>query len=219
MVPMVDLFEIGQSKSSNDRDFKLTFKDNIGTVEAIQSFLPGETIIESLNWNNTDLLIFQGNMIRHNKHDCAFIDLSFQENKDDKLNEKRKQFFKTHFAFQGELYSYISECLSETNLFPKRLMFFFYTSVLDEKELSQEDPKTNHLELDKIVLEEGINQLKSILELGATNLEQDRKRLDESTTSLERSLITYKIDQKIILQRIINKYQQKIEEIGAEDIL
>lgn len=219
-MPMIDLFEIGQSRSSEDREFDLVIgEDGLGRIGAIKSFLNDDVLVENLNWNNTDLLVYHSMILKNNKNECAFVELTFEDNKDDKLIDKRKALYSKFFKFETELDSHVSVCLNEKNLFPANWLFFVYVLVMDEKELGQEDHKFVKLENDRIVLEEAVNQLKAILELSGTNLEQDRKKLETVQSELEKTLVNYKIEQKIAIQRVINSYQSQLETLGKEDIL
>lgn len=92
--------------------------------------------------------------------------------------------------------------------------------MLDEIELEKEDIKRFGLEGDKIVLEYAKNYLKSLLDVYPTKLENDMERVKRENIEPDRKLaVSYLIEQKKYLVKLIEVYENEISKLIREDTL
>lgn len=92
--------------------------------------------------------------------------------------------------------------------------------MLDEIELEKEDIKRFDLEGDRIVLEYTKNALLNILEFYPTKLENDLERIKKANIEPDRKVaISYLIEQKKYLMRLIEIYENEISKLVKEDTL
>ncbi len=103
--------------------------------------------------------------------------------------------------------------------YPRRLLFYYYTLILDETDLDKDDPKRVGLEGDRIIVEYVKNAFKSILNRYPTTLENDIERLNKETNSQRKVLIKYLIGQKRLLVKLIDVYQNELYKLVKEDSL
>jgi Rubisco LSMT substrate-binding len=100
-------------------------------------------------------------------------------------------------------------------------MFYFYTCMMDEHDLEKLDPKRTNLEEDKIVLEYSKERLRAVYDLYPTKLEQDLELLKavKDQDSVVTLAIKYRIEQKKILLKLIDIYDNELLKLIKEDIL
>lgn len=92
--------------------------------------------------------------------------------------------------------------------------------MLDEIELDKEDIKRFGLEGDRVVLEYVKNAFQSILDLYPTKLENDLERIKKANIEPDRKLaISYLIEQKKYLNKLIEIYENEINKLVKEDTL
>lgn len=92
--------------------------------------------------------------------------------------------------------------------------------MLDDLELDKEDIKRFGLESDRIVLQYAQNSLQSQLDLYPTKLEQDLERVNKANIEPDRKLaISYLIEQKKYLIKLIEIYENEILKLVKEDTL
>ena len=92
--------------------------------------------------------------------------------------------------------------------------------MLDDLELDKEDIKRFGLESDRIVLQYAQSSLQSQLDLYPTKLEQDLERVNKANIEPDRKLaISYLIEQKKYLIKLIEIYENEISKLVKEDTL
>ena len=93
--------------------------------------------------------------------------------------------------------------------------------MMDDQDLEKLDPKRTNLEEDKIILEYAKERLRAVYDLFPTKLEQDIVLLQQDNNSNpNRTLgIKYRIEQKKLLLRLIDVYDNELLKLIKEDIL
>lgn len=100
---MHDLIAFKESPRNPSKVFKGEInKEGVSHTKAITSFYKDEEVYENIGWNNENLLTYQGKLVENNFHDCYSLTLVFSERKEDKLANKRKDFFKKYFMFDSQ---------------------------------------------------------------------------------------------------------------------
>jgi len=90
---------------------------------------------------------------------------------------------------------------------------------MDESDLKRDDPKRTGLELDKIVLETAKGGLQNVVDLWPSKLESDIERLNAETDPYKKVILSYKVEQKKVLIRVIETYQNEIYKQNKDDVL
>jgi hypothetical protein len=90
---------------------------------------------------------------------------------------------------------------------------------MEDSELDKQDPKRTNLEEDKLILEYAKERLRAIYDLFPTKLEEDEEKLNTETDYRIRLAITYKIEQKKYLLRLVETYNDELLKLIKEDIL
>ncbi len=91
--------------SANEEKVSVFEKDlntSIVTVKSHKDFKKGEEVTVSGRINGMNLLTYQGVVIENNYFDCYGLVLSFSQNKDDALSQKRKEFFAKFFLYDTQ---------------------------------------------------------------------------------------------------------------------
>ena len=90
---------------------------------------------------------------------------------------------------------------------------------MEDNDLDKQDPKRVNLEEDKLILEYSKERLRAIYDLFPTRLEEDEERLNTETDSRIRLAISYKVEQKKYLLRLVETYNDELLKLIKEDIL
>lgn len=92
---------------------------------------------------------------------------------------------------------------------------------MDEHDLEKLDPKRTNLEEDKIVLEYSKERLRAVYDLYPTKLEYDLELLKSINDydEIKSLAIRYRIEQKKLLLRLIDIYDNELLKLIKEDIL
>jgi hypothetical protein len=90
---------------------------------------------------------------------------------------------------------------------------------MEENDLEKTDPKRTNLEEDKLILEYAKERLTSIYDLSDTKLEEDEENLKQETNTKLKLAISYKIEQKKYLLKLIELYNNELFRLLKEDIL
>ena len=90
---------------------------------------------------------------------------------------------------------------------------------MDETELEKLDPKRSNLEEDKLILEYSKERLKAIYDLYPTKLHEDEDKLAREKDEKLIKGISYKIQQKKYLLKLIELYTNELMKLIKEDIL
>lgn len=92
--------------------------------------------------------------------------------------------------------------------------------MLDEIELDREDIKRIGLEEDRVVLQYVKNALQSQLDLYPSTLKNDLERVNKADIEPDRkTAISYMIEQKRYLTKLIEIYENEINRLVKEDTL
>ena len=90
---------------------------------------------------------------------------------------------------------------------------------MEENDLEKTDPKRTNLEEDKLILEYAKERLTSIYDLSDSKLEEDEENLKQETKTKLKLAISYKIEQKKYLLKLIELYNNELFRLLKEDIL
>ena len=90
---------------------------------------------------------------------------------------------------------------------------------MEENDLEKQDPKRTNLEEDRLILEYAKERLRAIYDLFPTKLEEDEDKLSKETNPKIRLAISFKIEQKKYLLRLIDTYTDELLKLTKEDIL
>lgn len=219
MVPMIDIVAIRENPSNPTKIQKITSENNVAEAKAISDFAAGEQVYDNLGQSNDIYLLYQGFVLENNFHDCYNIQLTFSERKEDNLVDKRKSFFQKFFMFDRTHIDLIDECISTKNPFSRRVLFYFYTCIMEETDLEKSDPKRVNLEEDKLIVEYSRERLRAIYELFPSKIEGDKERLAQEQDPRIRSVIAYRLEQKKYLLKLIDIYNDEYNKLLKEDIL
>lgn len=111
------------------------------------------------------------------------------------------------------------ECIYPESPFSRKILFFYYTLMMDEIDLKQTDPKRSGLEQDRIILEFAVNKLRSHL----NEIRETAKELYElynmENYYFKKQVYLYKAQQINLLKRIITEYEETYYRIIKEDSL
>lgn len=90
---------------------------------------------------------------------------------------------------------------------------------MEDNDLDKQDPKRTNLEEDKLILEYAKERLRAIYDLFPTKLEEDEEKLNSETDPRIRVAISYKIEQKKYLLKLVDTYTNELLKLIKEDIL
>jgi hypothetical protein len=156
------------------------------------------------------LLIYYGTTLENNEeNDCYSLSLTFTERKDDNLASQRSQFFSKYFLFDRNHFDVIEECLKLSKPFDRRILFYFYVLMMDANDMEKEDPKRNNLEQDKLIVNYTKENFIAIEKLSQTTLAEEEERFIKETNPLIKHFIKYKIQQRKLLRKIIEAYEEQ----------
>lgn len=91
--------------------------------------------------------------------------------------------------------------------------------MMEEPELELTDPKRFDLEQDRIILEFVKNNLQNHYDLYPTKLEHDEERLSKEQDSTLKTWLSFKVQQKKLLLKMIDKYNSDLNKIMKDDTL
>lgn len=173
----------------------------------------------SFGYTSDHLLLHYGKVLDGNQHDCLSLGLSFSERKDDNLIGKRSSYFGKYFLYDRNHFDLIEECVRPSDAFPNRLLFFYYTLMLDENDLEKPDPKRVNLDEDKIIIDYARNSFISMDSLFMNSLEKEKERFNEERDEKIKALIHYKILHRNLLKRFVDVYAEHYLMLIKEDSL
>jgi hypothetical protein len=90
---------------------------------------------------------------------------------------------------------------------------------MDDLDLTKPDPKRSGLEDDRIIIETMKNALKSLLDLYPSSLDQDKFKLKQEQEGSKKMIFKYIIEQKNILIKLIDLYDEQINKLTKDDSL
>jgi hypothetical protein len=90
---------------------------------------------------------------------------------------------------------------------------------MEDNDLEKQDPKRTNLEEDKLIVEYAKERLRATYDLYPTKLEDDEERLAKETNPRVKLVISYKIEQKKYLLRLVEIYNDELLKLIKEDIL
>jgi hypothetical protein len=170
----------------------------------------GNEVKRNPNKNGVNLLIHYGIALQNNdRNDCYLLTLAFSNRKDDSLIQHRIKFFSKYEMFDSIHEDLIDECIKPNNPFSRRILFFYYTQMLDQIDFSMEEPKRDFIEQDRIVIHFIKENLEALDTLSSTTIKEEEDKLSKETNQLKKVFIIYKIQQKRLLRRLIEKYSDQ----------
>jgi hypothetical protein len=98
IVPMLDFARFKEIQEKNKNKFDENKKADI---KANENYNKGQEVYYNLGASNNDHLIYHGITLENNPNDCYNIFLSFTDNTDDDLKDKRKEFFSKFFMYDS----------------------------------------------------------------------------------------------------------------------
>lgn len=154
-----------------------------------------------------NLLIYYGVSIEDNEeNDCLSLGLTFSERIDDKFVQERIRFFEKFYLFDRNHFDLIEECVNINN-FSRRILFYFYTSLMDLNELNKTNPKRINLEEDKIIINYGYNYLKELEKRNSKDLQKEIEEIIIESDTLIKTIKKYKLQQRKLLIKYIEKFR------------
>ena len=90
---------------------------------------------------------------------------------------------------------------------------------MEENDLEKTDPKRTNLEEDKLILEYTKERVIAMYDLYPTKLEEDEERLELQTNAKIKLAISFTIEQKKYLLKLIDLYDNELLRLMKEDIL
>ena len=216
LLPMLD----SVSFESQDEFFNPEINNETRVVKVLsdKAFKKNDKISLLMNLRNERYLLYYGRIVENYKYDCFTFSLSFSSKKEDSLAQRRVSFYQKYFLFDSNEVDLIEECVNPDEPFSRRVLFYFYTLMMDEFDLKQTDPKRVGLEQDRIILEFSINQLRSTLSLIDNSHELAQKIKGESNY-IKNNAYKYKFTQINLLKRIINAFEDNYMMLLKEDSL
>lgn len=222
LVPMLDLANFKENKDHPEKVLKLAFAKGDNKVTQFKSFeniSHGQQIFINKGLNNDKYLISHGMVIKDNSYDCFSMSLSFSSRYDDPLSKQRKTFFAKFFLYDSNYTDEIYECISAKKPFSRRFLFYYYTLLMDENDLTKTDPKRVGLENDRIIVEYVKDALQGMLDINLTTKNVDQAAIDAETEPYKKHVLQYILEQNKQLQELIYVYHQQALKLNKEDIL
>jgi hypothetical protein len=219
LIPMLDLVNFKESPKNPSRTLRLKYDESETTpVKSQSDVAKGNEVFENLPLNSDNLLLYKGIINDNNFHDCFSFTGNFEDRSQDGLTRMRNYVFSKYFLFDEN--ERIDECISTKDPFSRRFLFFFYVSMLDEFEMDREDIKRIGLEEDRVLLQYVKNALQSQFDLYPSKLKDDLERIQNPEIEPDRkTAILYMIQQKRILLKLIEIYENEINRLIKEDTL
>jgi hypothetical protein len=91
--------------------------------------------------------------------------------------------------------------------------------MMDESDMDKQDPKRFGLESDIFLLDYIKNALKTQYELFPTRLDEDYSKLMVEKTPYKKAVLSYLVEQKKYLTKLIEQYQYEMKKLIKEDSL
>ena len=217
LIPFIDFMsfsaenEIGSFEKevivNKEEPLKYTLKVKLSGYKRI---LNGSEVKRNPKLNGDVLMTYYGLALDNNEdNDCLSLGLSFSERKDDKLISERIKFFGKFFLYDRNHYDLIEECL-KVSIFSSRILFYYYTLMMDETDLKKLDPNRVNLHEDKIIVEFTRHNMDAMDKLNKYTLAEEEENYEKNTTSpLLKQLIKYKIQQRKLLKKYLDKLKDQ----------
>lgn len=167
------------------------------------------------------LLVYFGLAIDNNQErDCLSLGLTFSERKDDKLSYKRQSFFSKFHLFDRNHHDLIEECVVlKKALSYNRLLFYFYTLMMDANDLEKSDPKRDKLEEDRLIIKFARDELIGMQKLKNISIEKEKERLLNEQDFFVKQLIKYKIQQYYLMEEFIKILDNQYYFLVKDEVL
>ena len=213
--PLLDFFRFS---ASNNELIKQTENQNV-SIKVNFDIKKGEEIMYNPKLSSDHLLMYYGIVLENNEdNDCYSISLTFSERKDDSLASKRSAFFSKYFLYDSNHFDLIEECISLKKPFDRRILFYYYTLMMDEVDLQKEDPKRKDLHEDKIIINFTKDNLLAYEKLSKP-LTEDIEKLKQEKNPIIKNFIKYKIIQRDLLKKLIGKYEEQYNFLQKDESL
>lgn len=212
---MLDAFRFTSNNTrlqKKPQDITINFEINENIKKDVEIKLNPQT-------NGDNLLVYHGLTLDNNdEHDCLSLSLTFNERKDDRLVHERSKFFGKFFLYDSNHFDLIEECIKIDKPFDRRVLFYYYVLMMDPFDLEKEDPKRKDLHEDKLIINFVLENLQAMEKL-STPLSEITASLEKETHPLIRNFITYKIQQRKLLLKLIDKYQDQYNFLLKDEAL
>jgi hypothetical protein len=218
LAPVLDSFRFESTDFSLDKKF---IENNYSVETRInKSIAKDQEIKVNPKMEGDSLLIYYGITLENNEeHDCFSLSLTFSERKDDKLASQRSKFFSKYFLYDRNHFDVIEECLKLSKPFDRRVLFYYYVLMMDANDMEKEDPKRNKLEEDKLIVNYAKENFIAMEKLSKTSLAEEEERYNKETNPLIKHFIKYKIQQRLLLTKIIEVYEDQYNFLVKDESL
>ncbi len=102
LVPMLDFANYKENETDPHKVLAPIFTDNSAEIKSGAHYTKDQEIFESLKYSNDNYLVYHGIVLENNYHDCYSVALNFLNNREDKLKEKRREFFSRFFLYDDQ---------------------------------------------------------------------------------------------------------------------
>ena len=91
--------------------------------------------------------------------------------------------------------------------------------MMDANDMEKEDPKRNKLEEDKLIVNYAKENFIAMEKLSKTSLAEEEERYNKETNPLIKHFIKYKIQQRLLLTKIIEVYEDQYNFLVKDESL
>lgn len=204
LIPYLHLAELTKEIKNTIYPTSFNIVENSIGVAFANPVKKGQELRRNTSVNDDTSLMYYGKILDNSKDDCLSLKLSFADFKDDTLIAKRNDYFKKYFTFNNESFNVIEECL-DISTFNDKILFFYYTMMLDELNLSKDIERKEELDQNKIVMEFVKSNFEALEAVNESSFEEDQKRQIEEKNPLIKLLLQYKLKQRGLLRKYISK--------------
>lgn len=205
-------------------DFKIekSFNSETYNIEVTinKAITKGSEIKINPNLTGDNLLIYHGITLENNEEqDCLSLSLTFSERKEDPLVSKRTQFFGKYFLYDRNHFDIIEECINIEKPYDRRVLFYYYVLMMDENDLEKEDPKRKNLHEDKLIINYIRDNLKALEHLNEHSIQEEEEKITKEENPLIKHFIRYKIQQRKLLNKLIDVYESQYNMLVKDEAL
>jgi len=208
LIPMIDNIRLNGEAGEQARDFSKE-SEWVFELKSNDDYQVNDELKRNPKLTGDLLLVHHGITLDNNKYDCLSLGLTFSERKDDRLAGKRTEFFGKYFLYDRNHYDLIEECMYLDKPFDRRILFYFYTLMMDENDLAKPDPRRQHLEEDKLIVNYARENFIAMEKLNKMNITEELERFSKETNPLIKHFIKYKIQQRALLLKLTEKYENQ----------
>ena len=198
---------------------KLNEETKIVDVTSNKQITKGQELKVNPKITGDNLLIHHGLSLDNNEeNDCYSLTFTFSDRKDDKLASERSKFYSKYFLFDSNHFDLIEECIAPGKPFDRRVLFYFYTLMMDHLDLEKEDPKRKDLHEDKLIINFAKDQFMAIDQL-SRNYSEELEKYNNETNPMVKNFMKYKLQQRSMLLKVVDKYQDQFNFLIKDEAL